>query len=230
MSLCLLVSACKEKNTPKSSAEVREAAIEVVQNFIEDIYNDNFDVDGYCSSFMSLGADIDIVHEYPTPAKISDAARKAGIKLDPGKVSFNKEVKEIRENGELKYALVEIKYEGHEFGFLVRFNGRGNTGTEGKAIILSTIGLVPFDNAEFSKKSGFTLEYSKEYHDMIPYVLLADAVEASRVVKNKKKVSPQTVTIKGDWEKGESYFEVFCSDSNVYTVKSNRITKIAKKR
>lgn len=229
LSLCLLVSACKDKNAPKSPEEVKEAAFEVVQSFIEDIYNDDIDVDDYCSTIFLIGTDMDIVHEFPTPYKISEAAREAGVKLDPAKVSFNKELKEINEKGKLKYVLVEIKYEGHKYGFLVFFNGEGKTGTEGEARIFSTKGLVPFDNTKYAEKTGFTLEYSDEYNDMTPYVLLASAVESSRDVKNKKKVSPQTVTIKGDWEKGEAYFEILCSDSVVYIVKDNRITKSSKK-
>lgn len=230
LSLCLLVTACKDKNAPKSPEEVKEAAFEVVQNFIEDIYNDDIDVDDYCTDFFNLSADIDIVHEFPTPTKISRAVKEAGIKLDPAKVSFNKEVKEIREKDKLKYVLVEIKYEGHKYGFLVFFNGDGKTGTEGEARIFSTKGLVHFGNTKYAKKSGFILECNDdEFGDMTPFLYLAGAVESSRVVKNKKKVSPQTVTIKGDWEKGEAYYEILCSDSVVYTVKDKRITKSSKK-
>lgn len=225
LSLCLLVSACKDKNAPKSPEEVKKAAIEVVQNFIEDIYNDDLDVDDYCSTIFLIGTDMDIVHEFPTPYKISEAAREAGVKLDPAKVSFNKELKEINEKGKLKYVLVEIKYEGHKYGFLVFFNGEGKTGTEGEAIIFSTKGLVPFDNTKYAKKCGFNLECNDdEFGDMTPFLCLAGAVESSRVVKNKKKVSPLIVTVKRD------LYEVFCSDSLVYTIKNNRIIKIAKRR
>lgn len=225
LSLCLLVSACKNKNAPKSPEEVKEAAFEVVQSFIEDIYNDDIDVDDYCSTIFLIGTDMDIVHEFPTPYKISEAAREAGVKLDPAKVSFNKELKEINEKGKLKYVLVEIKYEGHKYGFLVFFNGEGKTGTEGEAIIFSTKGLVPFDNTKYAKKCGFNLECNDdEFGDMTPFLCLAGAVESSRVVKNKKKVSPLIVTVKRD------LYEVFCSDSLVYTIKNNRIIKIAKRR
>lgn len=225
LSLCLLVSACKDKNAPKSPEEVKEAAFEVVQSFIEDIYNDDIDVDDYCSTIFLIGTDMDIVHEFPTPYKISEAAREAGVKLDPAKVSFNKELKEINEKGKLKYVLVEIKYEGHKYGFLVFFNGEGKTGTEGEAIIFSTKGLVPFDNTKYAKKCGFNLECNDdEFGDMTPFLCLAGAVESSRVVKNKKKVSPLIVTVKRD------LYEVFCSDSLVYTIKNNRIIKIAKRR
>lgn len=225
LSLCLLVSACKDKNAPKSPEEVKEAAIEVVQNFIEDIYNDDLDVDDYCTTIFNLSSNIEIEHEFPTPYKISEAAREAGVKLDPAKVSFNKELKEINEKGKLKYVLVEIKYEGHKYGFLVKFNGDGKTGTEGEAIIFSTKGLVPFDNTKYAKKCGFNLECNDdEFGDMTPFLCLAGAVESSRVVKNKKKVSPLIVTVKRD------LYEVFCSDSLVYTIKNNRIIKIAKRR
>ena len=134
-------------------------------------------------------------------------------------------MKEIRENGKLKYALVEIKYEGHKYGFFVKFNGDGKTGTEGEAIIFSTKGLVPFDNTKYAKKCGFNLECNDdEFGDMTPFLCLAGAVESSRVVNNKKKVSPLIVTVKRD------LYEVFCSDSLVYTIKNNRIIKIAKRR
>lgn len=228
LSLCLFVSACKDKNAPKSPEEVKEAAIEVVQNFIEDIYNDDLDVDDYCYGLLAYCDNMDIEDEFPTPCKISAAARQTGVKLDPSKVSFNKDVKEIREKGKLNYVLVEVKYEGHKYGFLVKFNGDGKTGTEGDAMIYSTKGLVPFDNAKFAEKCGFTLEYSKEYNDLIPYVLLSNAVESSRIVKAQKKVLPQTVTIKGVWGY-DIHFEVFCSDSLVYTVKDNSIIKISRK-
>ena len=67
LSLCLFVSACKDKNAPKSPEEVKEAAIEVVQNYIEDNYNDDLDVDDYCTTIFNLSSNIEIEHEYPIP-------------------------------------------------------------------------------------------------------------------------------------------------------------------
>lgn len=227
LGLCLILASC---NAPKSPEEVKEAAIEVVQNFIEDIYNDDLDVDDYCSWCCFLHdceslANID--EEFSIPIKISVAARENGIKLDPAKVSFNKDVKEIRidREGYRKYFRVEIKHEGHKYGFMVYFSPGGKTGTEGKAKIYTTIGLVPFNNAKYAKKTGFTLDcQDNRFGDMTPYAHFAYAVESSRIVQNEKNVKPLHVTIKG-----RRSYEVFCSDSIVYTVIDRHIIKATKK-
>ena len=82
LSLCLLVSACKDKNALKSPEEVKEAAIERVQDFLEDLYDK--DVDGdleHC--LLIISDDEKYEEEYPFPETAFTAALQHNVEYSP---------------------------------------------------------------------------------------------------------------------------------------------------
>lgn len=222
--VCMLLTACKDNNAPKTTEELKEYSIGIVKEFIEGLYGDDSDIDDLCHKTI-IGSD-DFDTELWT---IAEAARTAKVKLDPQKVSYCSEIKEIKDKSKLKYAAVKVKYEGKEIRFLVHFHSSGSsaeTGTEGKPCIYSTMGLVKFDNRSFYKKNGFVLDWDSTLDDLVPYVNWIKAVEAFRLVVKEKNISPDKVSIRSDWrtsEESDGCYEVLEGDSIVITVKGNEI-------
>ncbi len=219
LAICLFLTSCREHG-PRNHEEIRDDAIDFVQDFIEDIYKGK-DVSDKCLITLDASRMIDeIEQEFKLPYRLQDVLNATDVKIDPKKVQYCKEVEEVRSNRKLDYVIVRVKYEGKEIKFYVNFFSRnGNTGTEGEPLIWYTVGLVGFDNSSFSKKSGFTLEYDKSLPDLSPYILYTEAVAAQRFVAKHKMVLPDKVVIPKDIrEKENPIWQVYCGDSVVYQV------------
>lgn len=243
LSLCLLVSACKDKDAPKSPEEVKEAAIERVQDFLEDLYDK--DVDGdleHCLGFITW--DEKYGDKYPFPGTAYRAALQHNVEYSPKDFVYNENVKEFRTKDHLDYVRVETRYKGKKIWFNLYFDGRGKTGTEGEARIISTAGLYKYDNDAFKKKAGFDLIYDESYDDLTPYLqrwgALHSVNEVKAYLRKVKRTDIQIISVKlsDDWlSQINSYdkvsrYEVNCSDSVKFfiTDKHDGKYKITKKQ
>lgn len=233
LGVCLFLTGCKEHG-PRNHEEIREDAIEFVQDFIEDAYKGK-DVSDKCLITLTACRMIDeIEQEFEIPYRLQDVLKVANVKIDSKKVSYCKDVKEFRNKKKLDYVIVRAKYEGREIKFYISFFSRkGNTGTEGEPLIWYTVGFVGFDNSSFSKKSGFTLEYDKSLPDLSPYILYTEAVAAQRFITKQLKVLPNKVVIPKDIQENENpIWQVYCGDSVLYQVyfssKTPKIKRIIK--
>ena len=77
------------------------------------------------------------------------------IQIKSNELSINDKIKEVRLNNDVNIAYVQAKYRSKDVTFIVIC-------WEGKARVLSTIGLYSYDFTEFKKKYGFTLEYKDD--------------------------------------------------------------------
>ncbi len=219
LGVCLFLTSCREHGL-RNHEEIREDAIDFVSDFVDDIYKGK-DVSDKCALTMDACRMVDkIDQEFKLPYRLPDVIKATGVKIAPEKISYRKDVEEIRSNRKLDYVIVRGRYDGREIKFYVSFWSRnGKTGTEGEPLIWQTVGLVGFDNSSFSKKSGFTLEYDKSLPDLTPYILYTEAVAAQRFVAKHKSVPPNKVIIPKDIRENENpIWQVCCGDSVVYQV------------
>ena len=224
LSLCLLVSACKDKNAPKSPEEVKEAAIERVQDFLEDLYDKDVDGDLENCIILLLG-DEKYEEEYPFPGTAYRAALQHNVEYSPKDFVYNENVMEFRTKDHLDYVRVETKYKGRKIWFNLYFDGDGKTGTEGEARIISTAGLYKHDNDAFKRKAGFDLIYNETYDDLTPYLqrwgALHSVDEVKAYLRKVKRTDIQVLSVKlsDDWlsqiNRNDKVcrYEVNCSDS-----------------
>ena len=103
-------------------------------------------------SFVSGDESILVIYDYDE-AKCHPIEDKIQIKSN--ELSINDKIKEVRLNNDVNIAYVQAKYRSKDVTFIVQCE-------EGKAIVLSTIGLYSYDFTEFKKKYGFTLEYKDD--------------------------------------------------------------------
>lgn len=96
------------------------------------------------------------------------------IQIKSNELSINDKIKEVRLNNDVNIAYVQAKYRSKDVTFIVIC-------WEGKARVLSTIGLYSYDFTEFKKKYGFTLEYKD---DLSPEKESKDAVECVKIVRS----------------------------------------------
>lgn len=242
LSLCLLVSACKDKDAPKSPEEVKEAAIERVQDFLEDLYDKDVDGDLENCIIFLLG-DEKYGDKYPFPGTAYRAALQHNVEYSPKDFVYNENVQEFRTKDHLDYVRVETKYKGRKIWFNLCFDA-GKTGTEGEARIISTAGLYKYDNDAFKKKAGFRLIYDETYDDLTPYLqrwgALHSVDEVKAYLRKVKRTDIQVLSVKlsDDWLSQinsydkVSHYEVNCSDSVKFfiTDKYDGKYKITKKQ
>lgn len=122
-------------------------------------------------SFVSGDESVLVIYDYDE-AKCHPIEDKIQIKSN--ELSINDKIKEVRLNNDVNIAYVQAKYRSKDVTFIVQCE-------EGKAIVLSTIGLYSYDFTEFKKKYGFTLEYKD---DLSPEMESKDAVECVKIVRS----------------------------------------------
>ena len=122
-------------------------------------------------SFVSGVESLLVIYDYDE-AKCHPIEDKIQIKSN--ELSINDKIKEVRLNNDVNIAYVQAKYRSKDVTFIVQCE-------EGKAIVLSTIGLYSYDFTEFKKKYGFTLEYKD---DLSPEMESKDAVECVKIVRS----------------------------------------------
>ena len=84
LGVCLFLTGCKD--SPRNHEEIKEDAIEFVQDFIEDAYKGK-DVSDKCLITLTACRMIDeIEQEFEIPYRLQDVLKVANVKIDPKKV------------------------------------------------------------------------------------------------------------------------------------------------
>lgn len=135
------------------------------------------------------------------------------INIKSNELTIYDDVKGERLNNDEQIAYVPAKYKGRDVTFIVKC-------WEGKACVLSTVGLYTYDFTAFRNKYGFTLEYKD---DLSPELQSADAVECANVVRDYIKkhdlhTSVFSVKLVDYWYFEAHEYEVRCTDGMVFTV------------
>lgn len=153
----LLMSACTNTGV-KDYEDIRKYSIKCVENALKAFTSNTDPGDIIVPQRVLI---IDDNYDHGASLNLDPDIHMKLDGLDYDKIIISSEVDTVMQGSKFCYSLVNVKLpDSASFQFLVSFDGKGVTGTEGKALILGTRGLVKISSTGLVDGIKYQVHYS----------------------------------------------------------------------